>query len=49
MCQALTQGIRAIKSLIKYKSAIADKFTSKKTQVGSIECWHHCDEIKTIS
>ena len=37
------------KTFIKYKSATADKFITKKTQVSSVECWDHCDEIKTIS
>ena len=48
MCHALTQGIRTIKTFIKYKSATAGKFITKK-QVSSVECWDHCDEIKTIS
>ena len=34
--------------LMKYKSAAAGKFITKK-QVSSVECWDHCDEIKTIS
>ena len=47
MCHALTQGIRTIKTFIKYKSATAGKFITKKTQVSSVECWDHCDdEIK---
>ena len=29
MCHATTQGIRIIKTFIKYKSATADKFTTK--------------------
>ena len=46
MCHALTQGIRTIKTFIKYKSAAADKFITKKTQVSTVERWDHCDEIK---
>ena len=50
MCHSLTQGIRTTKTFIEYKSAAADKFITKKTQVSSIECWDHCgDEIKTIT
>ena len=30
VCHALTQGIRTIKSFVKYKSAAADKFITKK-------------------
>ena len=37
------------KTFIKYKKATADKFITKKTQVSSVECRDHCDEIKTIS
>ena len=47
MCHALTQGIRTIKTFIKYKSAVIN--LSQKTQVSSVECWDHCDEIKTSS
>ena len=46
MCHALTQGIRTSKTFVKYKSA--GKFITKK-QVRIVECWDHCDEIKTIS
>ena len=46
-CHALTQGIRTIKTFIKYKKATADKFFTKKQEI-SVECWDHCDEIKTI-
>ena len=49
MCHILTQGIRTIKTYIKYKSATANKFIIKKKQVGSVECWDHCEEIKTIT
>ena len=48
MCHALTQGIRITKTFIKYKSATADKFITKKAQVSSVECLYHCDEIKTV-
>ena len=48
MCHALTQGSRTIKSFIQYKNATAEKFITKNT-VGSVECWDHCDEIKTIT
>ena len=48
MCHALTQGIRTIKTFIKYKSATAGKFITKKTQVSSVECWDHCDKIKQL-
>ena len=30
LCHVLTQGIRAIKTFIKYKSATPDKFITKK-------------------
>ena len=49
MCQSLTQGIGIFKTFIKYKSATADKFITKKKQVSSAKCWDHCDEVKTIS
>ena len=42
MCHALTEGIRTIKTFIKYKIATADKFIT-------VECWVHCDKIRTIS
>ena len=38
MCHALAEGIRAIKIFIKCKSATADKFITKKTQVR--DCRH---------
>ena len=44
MCHALTQGIRII---IRYKSATAGKFITKK-QVSSVECCDHSDEIKQL-
>ena len=50
MCHALTQGIRTIKTCIKYKNSTAGKLITKKnTQVSSVECWDHCEEIKIIS
>ena len=49
MCHALTQGIRTIKTFIKYINGTADKFITKITQVSSVKCWDSCDEIKTIS
>ena len=39
--EMITQGIRTIKTFIKYKSATAGKFITKKTQVSSVECWDH--------
>ena len=48
MCHALTHVVRTIKTFVKYKSAIAGKFITKKKQVSSVECWDH-DEIKTIN
>ena len=48
MCHALTQGIRTIKTFIKYKSGTAGKCITKKTQVSCVKCWGHSDEIKTI-
>ena len=45
MCHALTQGIRTIKTFIKYKSAAAGEFITKKTQASSVKCWDHCDKI----
>ena len=48
MCYALTQGIKTIKTFIKYtKSATVDKFITKKSQ-GCFECWVHWNKIKTI-
>ena len=37
MCHALTQGIRTIKSFVKYKSATGDMiYLSQKTQVRAV-------------
>ena len=36
VCHALTQEIRTIKTFIRYKSATAGKFITKKTQVSSV-------------
>ena len=41
MCHSLTQGIRTIKTFIKYKN-------HRKTQGSSAKCWVHCDKIKTV-
>ena len=46
-CHALTQGIRAIKTFIKWKRAF-DKFITKKQGI-SFECWDHFGKIKSIS
>ena len=37
MCHAVTKGIRTIKTFIKYKSATADKFITKKAKAVSSE------------
>ena len=47
MCHALTQEIRTIKTSSKKVLLLVN--LSQKTQVSSVECWDHCDEIKTIS
>ena len=36
------------KTFVKYKSATADKFITRK-QVSSVECWDHCGKMKSIS
>ena len=45
MYHALTQGIRTIKTFIKYKSATSGKFITKKTQVSSVEYWDHNNQL----
>ena len=44
MCHILTQGIRTIKTFIKYKSATADKFITKNTN-----CLRDCGQITSVT
>ena len=51
MCHALTQGIRTIKTFIKYKKCCCLSINlsiKKKTQGSSVKCWVYCDKIKTV-
>ena len=53
MCHALPQGIRTIKTFTKYKNCYFWYIyhTQKKTHThtrSSVECWEHCDKIKTL-
>ena len=41
--------LEQLKLSSRTKSAVADKFITKKTQGNSFKGWDHCDEIKTIS
>ena len=49
MCHALTQGIKQLKLLSSTKVILLIYLPQKKTQVSSVKCSDHCNEIKTIS
>ena len=49
MCQASTQGIRNIKTFTKYKNCYCWWiYHHKKSARSRVECWGHCDKIKTV-